>query len=80
MIAGKMYKGYLVKVARGYDDLFFKFSFDDSHEMYQFIDTVLNYNREDPARLGESDYRELKVEIKLLPVDDPEEMEEEDEV
>lgn len=83
-MAGKMYKGYLVKAARGYDDLFFKFSFDDSGEMYQFIETVLNYNREDPRRSEGDNDRELKIEITLLPDDDPEDpvevWEEEDEV
>lgn len=67
----KKYVGYHVKVARGYDDLHFKFSFDNIAFMVSLIELITNHNIDDPHRM-EAD-RKLEITIDLYE-------EEEDEV
>lgn len=68
----KKYVGYHVTVARGYDDLHFKFSFDNMAFMVSLIELITNHNIENPNR-SEGNKQKLNIIIELYE-------EEEDEV
>lgn len=58
----KNFDGYHVTVARGYDDLHFRFSFDNIALMVSLIELVTNHNVADPRDEKE---KELEITINL---------------